>query len=535
MKSIKLILYSFIILPFLFTGCSKDNSTGPSKKDFFIYGLIGRAPAYGDPDSSRYWVYARAFSHPDHANLDAELAQAPNRALSQDERVIPLEAGYHDSDKYFTEGNNYLSCKTDEEYLFRASDQQNTYSGTITILPKLDITTATANANQITLEWTDINADFYDIEFWIPGLLQKHVQVQENRLTININEISQETFTRLYIDIGGFKGFSPFSNAGGNISGCHGYLFGLSKNDITLNIETMTFSKESRDVSPHHLDKLMLSLMNNTATLYETKEAANISFQFTYGRISNSSASQSGSNYFNSTTLVEPSNAVSIFNGYLDGILMDSYNWAGFVHHLEIDDVYDRYDTNSQHTFKLNVNDQFDSASVANPDTFSITNHPSLDALPTAPFNIEWRRPDNADFFLIYASWNLQGSASYQDFMYSTTNTNFTITDIPDSVSTLRIHVTAINGANPMHPMEPNMRRFNGYYCSSRDSKKYLRFSSNNLSKRSSENSISLEERIRQYNVRVDDYIIARLAEQYPALQKYKSQLHKHFEAKHLK
>jgi hypothetical protein len=424
----------------------------------------------------------------------------------------------------------YLSFKTDEEYLFRASDQQNTYSGTITILPKLDITTATANANQITLEWTDINADFYDIEFWVPGLLEKHVQVQENRLTININEISQETFTRVYIDIGGFKGFSPFSNAGGNISGCHGYLFGFSKNDITLNIETMTFSKESRDVSQHHLDKFMLSLMNNTKMQSETKEAANINFQFTYGRISNSSTS----NYFNSTTLVEPSNAVSILNGYLDVVLMDLYFWVEFLYHLDIDDVYEQYDKNSQYTFKLNVNNQLDSASVANPDTFSITNHPSLDALPTAPFNIEWRRPDNADLFLIYVSWEFQGGDLYKDFMYSTTNTNFTITDIPDSVSTLRIHVTAINGANPMHPMEPNMRRFNGYYCSSRNSD-YLRFSSNNLSKRSTENTISLEERIRQYNVRVDDYIIARLAEKYPALQKYKSQLHKHFEAKHLK
>jgi len=520
MRSIKIILLIVIILPFIFYSCSEDEPTSPSlkKADIFAYGLLGLRPHRDDPDSSHFWVYARVFNHPDYQNVHAELSHGTT--------IIPLESDHWDSDMYFTVGRLNFSFEPGENYGFKIWDSKNTYSGTITTLPQIKITVDTIIADQLILEWTDINADFYNIGFRNWGNFDKNFQVETNRFTININELPLNSSSSIDIDVGGFKGFSPISHPVGNIKGCYGYLFGYSRDETKLDLQTMTFSKKNRDNSTPNLDKLILSLLDNNSARSEDIYTTDINFKFTYGYIYNSGYSQSGYNSFRSVTIVEPANAIKVFEGYINDILLDSYNWSSFYNILEKrNNVYETYDKNMRFKFKLNINKQLDSASVSIPDTFSIVYHPPTDNIPAAPFNIGWRRPANADFFFVDVSWSVEGDSLDKNYLYVTNDNSYNFSDIPDSVIWGRINIIAINGANPMKILEPNLERLNGYFYSSRSCKDGLIFSPDNLKKGLSSNTYSVNEKKFELNKRIDNFIISRLAEKYPKLQNYKLKL----------
>jgi hypothetical protein len=518
MKSIKIILLTIIILPFIFCSCSKDEPTGSyqEKPNVFVYGLLGVRPDWANPDSNYFWVYSRVFNNPDYQNVEAELSHGTT--------IIPLQSDYWDSDKYFTEGRSNFSFKPNEKYGFRMWDSKNTYSGTITTLPPMEITIDTVIANQIILEWTDINADFYDIEFLNYGNFEKHFQVEDNQFTLNISELPLGSASDVYISIAGFKGFSPISNPIGNVEGCYGYLFGFSMNETNLDFQTMRFSKQISNSSPPNLDKLILSFFKYNSALDESTYATDIKFKFTYGSINNSSYSQSGWSDFNSVTIVEPANSINIIEGYINDIQLESSNWSGFYYSLSSwDNIYETYDKNVRFKFRLNINNQLDSAFVANPDTFSILSYPPTYIIPVAPFEISWRRPDNADFFFVDASWEVKGDSLYKNYFYITNNNSYNFSDIPDSVVLGQIGVAAINGANPMRTLEPNLKRLNGYFYSIRSCSNYLTFSGNNLKR--GLNNYSTKENTLELNKKIDHFIISKLSKKYPKLQNHSLKL----------
>lgn len=519
MRSIKVLLLAIFMLPFIYS-CNKNEPTSSSqeKADIFVYGLLGRRPYVDKPDSSRFWVYARVFNHPDYQDVQAELSLGTN--------IIPLESDYWYPNKYFTQGQVNFSFKPDEKYGFKLWDSEEAYTGTITTLSQLKITADTVIAGQIILKWTDIKADFYDIEFQDRGNFEEHFQVEDNQFTINISDLPLETASDVDIDIAGFKGFSPISNPGGNIKGCYGYLFGYSADATNLDLQTMTFSKQISDSSPPNLDKLILSFFKNNSAQGENTYATDINFKFTYGYLYNSGYSQSGYNYFQSTTIVEPANSINIFEGYINDMELDSYSWGGFYNSLRSwDKIYETYDNNMRFKFKLNINNQLDSASVTIPDTFSIISHPPTEIIPTTPFEITWRRPDNADFFFVDVSWQVKGDPLDKNYLYVTNDNSYNFSDIPDSVVSGRIEVSAINGSNPMQMLEPNLPRLNGYFFSIRSCKHYLVFSGNAHREGLSSNIYSTNKNTFELNKRIDRFIVSKLVEKYPELQDHKFKL----------
>jgi hypothetical protein len=361
----------------LVSNCSKDSdgkgSTAP-KADILIYGLLGSRPHWVDPDSSLFWAYARVFDHPDHQNVEAELVH--------DTTVISLEANYHDSEKFFSEGQSFFSFEPDEEYTFRAWDLNRSYSGTITTLPQIRIINNTVISNQITLQWTDVGADFYDVGFLDWGNFEKHYQVKDTLFAIDIDSLPFYSGI-IDIDIGGFKGFNPMSHPGGNIQGCYGYLFGYTMDETVLDMTTMTFSKPSFHEIPPDLDDLMLFFFDNKVTTQRDYSYEDPEFMFTYARIDNWGYSSSS---FSSITIVEPANSISSIEGYLNGIQLDGYIWAGFYSVFRTwDDLYLTYDKDMLFTYTLALNNMLDSATVANPDTFSMLTHPPEDTIPEVP------------------------------------------------------------------------------------------------------------------------------------------------------
>ena len=189
-----------------------------------------------------------------------------------------------------------------------------------------------------------------------------------------------------------------------------------------------------------------------------------------------------------------------------------------------LDDVYEYYEKDDLFTFKLFINHELDSASVAIPDTFSILEHPPEYLIPETPFQINWRRPYNADFFFINASWGVAGDSLNKNFLYVTEDNLFTFNEIPDSVVSGWVNVTAISGTSPMKELVPNLKKLNGYYFARRRCRHSLNFYPGSLNKplsfRNSENRKDLK-----LNRRIDEFLLSKLSEKYPQLRKYKNQL----------
>ncbi len=508
MKPFKIIFFITIAITIIISGCSKDESAKP---DIFIYGLLGVSPDSENPEEDYQWIYARVFNHPDNQSVEAELTKGT--------QVIPLEANYGEANKYFTEGRAGFSFEPFDEYQLRIWDSKNTFSGKITTLMRLNITEASVTGNQVDLEWTDIGADFYDVGFSHSDF-EQHYQVEDDHITVDLSELDLGDDTWINIGVAGFNGFSPISDPGCNMTGCNGYLFGYSRNNTTLDLQTMTFSKEGTVNSQPNLDNLILAFHSNSSN--DTPKSSSLKFMFTYATLYNASYDPSGYNYFSGTTVTEPANALKAFEGYLDGEKLTSYTWGGFFHGLySYASVYGEYNNYMQCTFTLQINDKIESASVANPDTFSIVSPPSSGLIPMSPFQITWDRSDNADYFFINASWIITGDDIGKNYFYSTENNAYLISDIPTNAEWGRIDVVAINGPSPMHSLEPNLEKLNGFYFSRRYSINSVIFS-DNIGKGVTEEPGVLKEDHNAIDLRVDQFLLNKLSEKHPELNQHK-------------
>ncbi len=515
-KMVKFILFTVFILSVL-TACNKDNSTNPIEKkdDVFIYGLIGVAPQYDNPDASRYWVYSRVFNHPNYQTLQAE--------LSKDNNVIPLETDHSYSNKYFTEGRLDMSFNPYDKYKLRIWNSENSYTGTITTLPKLEIVKKILTSNQISLEWSDIKADFYNINIYQYGFFDKNYQTKDTAIVINLNELPRSYNKKIYISIDGMKGFDFTQKTGGNIRGCYGYLFGFSSAErIELNGSNMSLSTPSISENKSNSEKIILSLYKNN--FFQNKNTSSkIKFNFTYASFYNSSYRQSGYNSFKSVTLISPIDSLKTFEGYIDNMKLESSNWAGFYNILRSNgNVYETYNANLGSRFILNINNKIDTAFVAHPDTFSIVSKFPSSIIPASPFKIKWNIPDNADFFFVDVSWQVYGDSLDKNYFYTTNNNYYNISEIPDSSVSGIISVIAVNGASPMKSLVPNLKKSNGYLYSYRRSHNNIHFANSHLGKQ-----IDAKIKSRNYNARFDNFMISKLSEKYSELKTYHNDLAK--------
>lgn len=295
---------SLIILLLLNFACSKDDN-GPtsSSADFFTYGLIGVRN-----NGTYTWVYARAFNHPDHQKLEAQ--------LQYDNKTVQLQPRYHNLEKYFTDENSAFSFSPNTEYRFQMTDGLGAYTGEIYTLPCVEIKNYNIIDNQIYLEWTDVGADFYNIE--LNGLdFEKHYQVEDTTFTVSLDVLPADypiTSIRIYVD--GFKGINPLRSTGGNIEGCHGYLFGYTYDYIYLDLPTMSFKKIKHDEPPRNPDDYILSMLNNRANYSISQSTADISFMFSFAYITSWPD-------FYCVTLFEPLGSINFYEGYLNGDQLD--------------------------------------------------------------------------------------------------------------------------------------------------------------------------------------------------------------------
>ena len=501
-------------------GCNNDKlANNPQiNSGFFIYGLLGRRPHWEKPDSNHFWTYMRIFNHPEVQDIKIELIHG--------KKTIPLEETYRDYDKFFTEGRKNFYFNPDETYGVKIWDSKHVYSGEIITLPRLEITLDTVIAETIKLKWSDINADFYNVEFRNYPEFVKHFQVTKNSFEIALNDLPTELFNKFYIRIAGFKGFNPVSKPGGNISGCYGFLFAYSLNTTELDLETMHFSKPKHKVPLPNLDDLVLSLLKTSTDVKNDQTSKAIGFKFTYGYLSNSSYSSSGWNNFYGATIVEPANTVDIFEGYVNNVELATYQWAGFYNSLRsVGNIYEEYDKLSQFKFKLNINNQRDSAIVAVPDTFSLFSYPSTDQIPVAPFTVKWRQPDNADYFFVNALWEVKDDSLDKNFLYVTDKNYFTFNEIPDSTKYGIISVVAINGASPIKSLEPNLKKLNGYFYSRRRCRKSIYFSEKTTERmKPSRTGVGKENSIKLFE-KIDQFLLSCLEKKYPELRNHKQKI----------
>ncbi len=510
-----------LILVSTITNCDKDDkTTGPSKADFYMYGLLGVSEHYSVPDSNYYWAYARVFNHSDHRNLSAQLMYGEN--------MIPLQERYRDSEKFFTDAGEGFMFNLGGDYIFQLQDGPKSYGGTITTLPRVEILQDTVVANTLMLEWSNVGADFYDVEFYNYGDFEKHYQVDGTSFSIHLDSLISYNFSGwIDISVAGFKGFNPFTSANGNVSGCYGYLFGYTRDDVEFNYPNLSFRKPKPKQNPPNIDKFVLSMVNSKSNPLIQTGTAKLYFTFTYARISNAYYDQSGYNYFNSVTLFEPLNSLTDFHGYLDGEELEFSDWGAFYYALrKWGTVYEDYNRYQPFTFKLDIMNQLDSATVMNPDTFSITSSPPENQIPQPPFTITWRNPNNAHFFLVNANWYIENSDLSENIMYSTTDNFFTFTEIPENVESGQIYVIAVNGSSPIHSLNPNMQKFNGYYYSSRESANDLYFSDVPDLTKSRLKELRTETN-KLTKVNLDEYLLGKISERNPRLIKYKNRIMK--------
>jgi|GEM_PF-3076142 len=522
----RFLLLSSLVIIVLLMSCMdsiKNKTVGPDgseNADFFFYALLGVQPLVMAPNSINYWAYARVFNHPDYQNVQAE--------LSHENNTIALEANYWETDKFFTEGDQDLTFDPDDTYGFRLWDTDDSYTGTIQTLAPMEIQVDTVINDRIRLEWADIGADFYDIELRVFGEFEEHYRTESTQFVLDIDELPFGLYTQINIDIAGFKGFSPFSNPQGNIEGCYGFLFGYSVCGTMLDLQTMAFSKPRSDSPPPNLDALILSFYENTAEGEQNTEANGVDFQFTYAYISNSSLYPSSWSDFTAVTLAEPAGSITSFDGYVDDTLMDKYVWSGFYHILySQDDIYDVYDPDRSFKCKMIINNQEDSAYVVIPDTFSITDYPPEAPLPSAPFDIQWRRPDNADYFIVDIYWEIEDNPIDRNELYITENNRFTITEVPAGAIEGEIDVVAICGANPMQSLQPNLSRLNGYFFSRRFARNSVSFNPESSDGSLSRTSSS-REKAAFLDRQIDRFLVSRLTEKYPRLRHHARHMFQH-------
>ena len=500
MNRIKFSVIFLVLLSMFLLNCDSDSSTGSSQSQFFIYGLLGIEPGGDTNDSSNCWVYARVFNHPDHENVEAE--------LEHNSAIIPLEGNYFGGDKFFTDFQSGFSFNSNEKYTIRFKDAQKSYSGMITTLPRIDITEDTVINNQIVLSWTDIGADFYNVEFTDYLDLEEQYQVKNTQFILNMDDlpIGDDTYS-INIIVAGLKGMDPWDNPDGNIGGCHGYVFAYSQDQTRLNPGSMTFSKSISE-EPPNLDDLVLSLMNRESIQSATTSGP--AFQFTYAQIDR------GWDEFYNITLAEPLNSITSIEGSLNDLQLNYSNWNGFLYsarewNMDIDsDVFQ---------YKLSINNQKDSATVSLPDTFSIIGHPSTVNIPEVPFVLEWRQPDFADFFIVDVSWEVEGDTSDVNHFYVVDDISLTVTEKPSNVISAYIEVQAVSGANPFKRIDPNLKRLNGYFYVIQPSENSLYFNSGLNKVLASPN-----DPVRSHN-RVNQFLLDSVSKQYPELEGYSIQL----------
>lgn len=446
------ILVVIILLSVALFTCTNKSSTssgGSSRASFFIYGLLGQDidEDYGD------WLYARVFNHPDFQNISLEL-------LNSDSTTILVEEDYWDSDKFFTEGNQEVNWLDNTTYYLTFKDLNQEYSGTITILPELEIQNCWLSGNSLNIEWTNVGADFYNIELYQPGEFEENFQSESNAVVIDLSMLALDWSEELDISIGGFKGFS-IENPNSNISNCHGYLFGYSRDESELNLETGALSKGTGDGN-RDLDELMVALANNNFSMNSAK--SQIRYQFTYAALDASWED------FHSITLIDPLNSITEISGSINTIPLDFTNWGTFYYNSGYyNEIYNTYSTFLNIPFILSVNNVIDTASVAVPDSFSLRNAPDDGRIPTAPFALNWRKPANSDFFLVMVDWNIADEPINKNYIYITENNYTMITPIPENSSSCFITIFAIKGSNPQITTEPNLEKLNGFYYSIRE------------------------------------------------------------------
>jgi hypothetical protein len=522
MKKYNLYFLTCIFVLFFLNACNKDD--GSTKQNFFSYGLLGVTPLWVPDDSGNYvksnsddyWVYIRAFGHADYKNVKAE--------LSHGDDIISLGADNQYSDIFFTEGSLNFSFAPNDSYGVRMWDKEHEYTGTITTLPRLNITSSNLVSNEINLEWSDAGADFYDVEFGSAGV-EKHFLVEDTHYTLNLNEVDYESENYAYITIAGFKGFNPLSNTEGNMAGCHGYLFGYTYDYIELDPATSTF-KQVRKISKPDLDAYMLSQYKNRILQQESNNVSELEYTFTYGYIYSSGYSPSANNSFHGTTLIEPANALDNYRAFMDGHELNTYSWNGFLRGIESKDkIYDEFDQDREFNFELTLNEKTESVNILVPDTFSIVSAPSTLYIPTAPFEIVWRKPVNADYFFIDLSWYDNENSVNNNYFYVTEDNRYLVTQMPDNVESGSIRIVAVNGSNPMVSNKPNLKELNGYIYSLRISRNILYYDNNG--KKAAKQMISTatdEDSYASYK-RLNNYVISALAKNNPRLKRHQTDL----------
>lgn len=254
------ITFNYLILCLIFlSSCDPDNLNKPSveKSDLFVYGFLGIRPDPVQPESNQYWVDACVLNPPAYKNVQMQLLRYIDYRKHRTQ-LIPLEAGYHQTNISFAERDSNFFFYPGEQYRFYMRTSEDTCSGLLTTLPRIDLIADTVIADTVHLQWTDIDADFYDIGFYTGNELEKHVQVPDTQYTIELDALPLNSAEQVRITIAGFKGFDPVSNTSGNMGGCVGFVFGYSHYETWLDTETLTFTHNQTLTLPG-LDELLLS------------------------------------------------------------------------------------------------------------------------------------------------------------------------------------------------------------------------------------------------------------------------------------
>jgi hypothetical protein len=492
-------------------------ATKATSSGVMAYGLLGVGPDWEDPETDRFWAYARVFNHPDCGNLRAQLVKG--------ETIIPLEEDYWDSNKYFHEGRQDFSFSAGDEYEFNMWDTAATYDGTIVTLPRIAITADTVIAGSVNLEWSDVGADFYDIAFRQYGQNEIHTQTEDTELARSLASLDLDPSYTVYIEVAGFKGFNPLSNPQGNIDSCHGYLFGYSYDEVELDLETMVFSKPSRSTAEPNIDHLILGFLQNQCDAGILNGTSEIEFMFTYASISHFAYGEYEWNDFHGATLATPADALTSVSGALNGEPLLSYSWGGFYHAFWLpDDVYEEYNSGMQIELELSINEGNGSAIIAVPDTFSILSCPATDTVPSSPFGISWRVPSNGEFFFVDVTWEVQSDSVSTSAFYMTEGSSYTISEIPAGVVSATVDVIAVNGANPMKELQPNLELLNGYFYSCRSCRNVLTFGQG-PSTNPSDRIHDIRNAAAKTHDKIDSYMIGALAEALPGIRGHERQL----------
>ncbi|MBN2357503.1 hypothetical protein JXO59_15425 [candidate division KSB1 bacterium] len=509
--AIILLLSAFVI----WFNCDEKNPSKPkSKDDTFVYGFIGIEPDPADPDTSRYWVFVRLFNYANAFNIEGE--------LSRDEIILPLRAGYRFSDKVFTEIGSEWPFAEGQTWKLRLWDDDRQYSGNIRVLPRLTLTYNLMVNALLQLTWSDIGADFYDVTLLgvAPGNIEHHLQTENTSMQVDLSDYDFGTANDILIVVGGFKGFSPLSDPEGNMSGCAGFTFGYSCCEIILNRSTGSFRTAPVQSDAHRRDDHILALLNAKQSITAPAQPQDLSHIFTYAFLAMSPYQPERFNALLGTTLSYPAGAITLFEPVFEGELLEYFCWGGFYYTFNKQKLANEYDANKRYQFELNINSIKDSATVALPDTFSISGAREIKSLPTPPFTVHWRQVERADFYFVDIFWQLSGDQSLAELFLRDEN-QLTIEQMPEGTAGAQIQVVAVNGSNPYHALQPNIAQHNGYFFCTRESIDILRLN-NTANKESLINEDRLAEWACLRQKRIAAYLLEKSAETQPQLFRFR-------------